>query len=164
MRGLNTFIGSFDHNLDTKNRLFVPAKFREQLSSVFVIKLLQSEYPCIQCYPKDDYYAYADAILAQYSDPVIRHKKQFALYAGATEVTVDAQGRIMIPAATTQRAHIDKAAMVVGMGDHVEIWDPDTFNAYYDFVSESAIAYEQAAEKEERISVERKGNGEYLPG
>ena len=50
------------------------------------------------------------------------------------------------------------------MGDHVEIWDPATFNAYYDAVSAESIAYEQASEAEESVSLERKANGDYLPG
>lgn len=164
MHGVSTFIGSFEHNLDAKNRLFVPAKFRDALTSTFVIKLLPSQYPCIQCFSKDEYDAYAASVLAGLTDPVRQRKKQFELYAGATEVTVDAQGRIMIPTASTQRAKIEKAALVVGMGDHVEIWDPATFNAYYDAVSAESIAYEQASEAEESVSLERKANGDYLPG
>ena len=164
MYGVDAFIGSFEHNLDAKNRLFVPSKFRDALTSTFVIKLLPSQYPCIQCFPKTDYDAYVESVLTQYTDPVLKRQKQFALYAGATEVTVDAQGRIMIPTMSTQRANIEKAALVVGMGDHVEIWDPATFNAYYDFVSADSIAYEQAVEAEESVSLQRKAQGDFLPG
>ena len=110
MHGVSTFIGSYEHNLDAKNRLFVPAKFRDALTSTFIIKLLPSQYPCIQCFSKDEYDAYAASVLAGFTDPVRQRKKQFELYAGAAEVTVDAQGRIMIPVASTQRAPV---------GDHV---------------------------------------------
>ena len=161
---MQAFIGSFEHNLDAKNRLFVPAKFREQLTSTFIIKSLPSAFPCIQCYQTGEYEAYAQAQLLAAQDSVQQRKLQFSLYAGATEVTVDAQGRIMLPAATAQRANIAKTALVVGMGDHVEIWDPATFNAYYDAVNNDSIAYEQASESEKTVSLERKANGDYLPG
>ena len=164
MYGVTTFIGSYEHNLDAKNRLFVPAKFRDALSSTFVIALLPSQHPCIQCFSKDEYDVYAASVVNQYTDPVHRRRKQFAMYAAATEVTVDAQGRIMIPVASATRAHIEKTALVVGMGDHVEIWDPATFNAFYDAVSEDNIKLEAATESEDRVSLKRKANGDYLPG
>ena len=50
--------------------------------------------------------------------------QMFADYAGATDVNLDAQGRIAIPANIASLAKIDKATVIVGMGDHVEIWDP----------------------------------------
>ena len=161
--GLNGFIGSYEHNLDSKNRLFVPAKFREGLSNSFIIKAQPSKYPCIQCFREDDYNKFVEKELEGITDPIIRRKKLFANYAATSEVTVDSQGRIMIPQKTTEFAKLTKEAIIVGMGDYVEIWNPETFNEYYAYVNESYVGLEEASESEEKISLERKANGDYLP-
>ena len=160
---MQSFIGSYEHNLDAKNRLFVPAKFREGLSGRFLIKAVVSAYPCIEAFRSDDYDAATEAALADVSDPTIRRMRRFAAYAGTSDVTVDAQGRIPIPAKIAEIAGLTKETLVVGMGDHVEIWNPATFDAYLAHVTEDYLAQEAAAESEEKLSLERKANGAYLP-
>ena len=128
---MESFIGSFEHNLDAKNRLFVPAKFREGLSGHFLIKAVVSEYPCIEAFRKDDYDAATEEALAAIADPTIRRMRRFAAYAGTSDAVVDAQGRIPIPAKIAKIAGLTKETLVVGMGDHVEIWNPATFDAYF---------------------------------
>ncbi len=158
------FIGSYEHNLDTKNRLFVPAKFREDLGGRFLIKAVASAYPCIECFSKDDFYSATEAELAKVPDPTIRRLRRFAAFAGTSEVVVDAQGRIPIPSKIAEIAKLTKETVVVGMGDHVEIWNPATFDAYFAHVTENYIKQESASESEEEISLERKAAGAYLPG
>ena len=161
--GMQSFIGSYEHNLDAKNRLFVPAKFRDGLTAHFVIKAVVSEYPCIQCFSKEEYEASVERELAGVTDPTIRRMRQFASYAGTGDAAVDSQGRIAIQQNIAQIAKISKETLIVGMGDHVEIWNPEVFSAYFAHVSENYMAREAAAEKEEKISLERKANGAYLP-
>ena len=162
-KGMQNFIGSYEHNLDAKNRLFVPAKFREGLSGRFLIKAVVSAYPCIEAFRSDDYDAATEAALADVSDPTIRRMRRFAAYAGTSDVTVDAQGRIPIPAKIAEIAGLTKETLIVGMGDHVEFWNPATFDAYFAHVTEDYMAQEQASESEEKIAIERKASGAYLP-
>lgn len=161
---MESFIGSFEHNLDAKNRLFVPAKFREGLSSHFLIKAVVSEYPCIEAFRKEDYDTATEEALASVADPTIRRMRRFAAYAGTSDVTVDAQGRIPISSKIAEIAGLTKETLVVGMGDHVEIWNPATFDAYFAHVTENYMEQEKASESEEKISLERKAKGAYLPG
>ena len=161
---MESFIGSYEHNLDAKNRLFVPAKFREGLSGRFLIKAVVSEYPCVEAFRKDDYDAATEEALAAIADPTIRRMRRFAAYAGTSDVTVDAQGRIPISSKIAEIAGLTKETLVVGMGDHVEIWNPATFDAYFAHVTENYMAQEAASESEEKISLERKAQGAYLPG
>ena len=161
---MQSFIGTFEHNLDAKNRLFVPAKFREDLGGHFLIKAVVSEYPCIECFCKDDYDTATEKALSAVADPTIRRMRRFAAYAGTSDATVDAQGRIPIPSKIAQIAGLTKETLIVGMGDHVEIWNPATFDAYFAHVTENYMAQEAASESEEKLSLERKAAGAYLPG
>ncbi len=161
---MESFIGSFEHNLDAKNRLFVPAKFREGLSGRFLIKAVFSEYPCVEAFRKDDYDSATEAELQTIADPTIRRMRRFAAYAGTSDAVVDAQGRIPIPTKIAEIAGLTKETLVVGMGDHVEIWNPATFDAYFAHVTENYMAQENASESEEKLSLERKAQGAYLPG
>lgn len=87
----------------------------------------------------------------------------FADYAGATDVNVDSQGRIAIPTSIAALAKLDKATVIVGMGDHVEIWDPAVFKDYYALVNQHSMDEESAAMAEESIALERTAKGEFLP-
>lgn len=157
------FIGSYDHNMDAKNRLFVPAKFRDGLTGSFVIKALASKYPCIQCFRREDFEKQVESAAAQIANPHKRRLQMFAEYAGATDVNVDGQGRIAIPASIASLAKLEKETVIVGMGDHIEIWDPAVFKEYYEVVNRHSMDEEAAAMSEEAIALERTAKGEFLP-
>ena len=157
------FIGNYEHNMDAKNRLFVPAKFRDGLTGSFVIKVLASKYPCIQCFRRSDFEQQVEAAAAQIANPHKRRMQMFADYAGATDVNVDSQGRIAIPTSIAALAKLDKATVIVGMGDHVETWDPAVFKDYYALVNQHSMDEESAAMAEESIALERTAKGEFLP-
>lgn len=160
---MDSFIGSYEHNLDSKNRLFVPARFREGLSNTFVVKAQSSKYPCLQCLRTSDFEALAHKEPARGNDPVAIRDNRFATFATSSEVTVDSQGRIMIPQRTLKAAKLTKEAIIVGMGDYVEIWNPEIFDEYFAHINNSSVEYEEAYESEEKISLERKARGDYLP-
>lgn len=113
------FLGEFAHTLDAKGRIFMPARFREQLSETFVIA--RSFDTCLAVYPKEKWESLRDKIMAL---PELKAKKiaRF-LYPSACEVTPDAQGRVLLPSALRDYAALCKNAVVIGMGDYVEIWD-----------------------------------------
>ncbi len=159
---MESFIGSFEHNLDAKNRLFVPAKFREGLSSHFLIKAVVSEYPCIEAFRKEDYDTATEETLASVADPAIRRMRRFAAYAGTSDVTVDAQGRIPISSKIAEIAGLTKETLVVGMGDHVEIWNPALFAAYNETVDAWGEENEKASEDAAKLALQRKAQGEEI--
>ena len=119
------FLGEFSHNLDAKGRLFMPAKFREQLSETFVVA--RSFDTCLAVYPTQKWNTLCEKIRAL---PEWKSKKLARfLYPSACEAAPDAQGRILIPCALRDYAGLGKSAVVIGMGDYAEIWEPQKLDA-----------------------------------
>lgn len=156
------FIGSYEHTMDAKNRLFVPAKFRDGLTGKFIIKSFTSEYPCIQCFRIDDFEKAAAEAADKVDNPYRRRVKLAKAYLGAAEVTVDGQGRIAIPAQLIKDARLDKEAVIVGMGDYVEIWNPTVLRDFTAVVDQLSLKEEDAVMHEESIAIERIANGDFL--
>ena len=120
------FSGEFKHTLDTKNRLFIPAKHREELGESFMVAKSIREN-CLKVYSMAEWEEYISPILKmerKASEAILR-----ALHRDAAQVSADAQGRIVIPAALVSYAGIVKNAVVVGCGKYAEIWSEEGYNA-----------------------------------
>ena len=120
------FSGEFKHTLDTKNRLFIPAKHREELGESFMVAKSIREN-CLKVYSMAEWEEYISPILKmerKASEAILR-----ALHRDAAQVSADAQGRIVIPAALVSYAGILKTAVVVGCGKYAEIWSEERYNA-----------------------------------
>ena len=116
--------GEYKHNLDPKNRLFIPAKHREELGETFMIAISVREN-CLKVYSLEEWDAYISPILKmdrKATEAILR-----ALHRNASQVTPDAQGRIILPPALIQYAGIEKGAVVVGCGKYSEIWAEETY-------------------------------------
>ncbi|NTU98717.1 division/cell wall cluster transcriptional repressor MraZ [Candidatus Falkowbacteria bacterium] len=122
------FIGEYKHNLDAKGRLAIPAKFRAQLEGGAVVtKGLDN---CLVLYPKQEWETLAKKLAAL---PISKtNSRAFArmILAGAMEVEFDSQGRIVLPAYLRTFATLNKAAVVAGLFDRLEIWDESLWEAY----------------------------------
>ena len=118
------FLGEFRHNLDAKNRLFIPAKFREELGESFVIaKLMRGE--CLRVCSVAEWDKYIEPIRnvnRKDSERIIR-----ALTKEAIQVSPDAQGRVVISSALVEKAVLVKNAVIIGCNDYVEIWSEDAY-------------------------------------
>lgn len=117
------FMSEYNHTLDTKGRLIIPAKFREILGEEFVIS--KGMDCCLFVYANDDWNAFEQKLT---SLPLInKEARQFARFflAGAATVEVDKQGRILLPAALREFAGLEKDVVLVGVGSRVEIWSKD---------------------------------------
>lgn len=117
------FMSEYNHTLDTKGRLIIPAKFREVLGEEFVISKGMDD--CLFVYANDDWNAFEQKLT---SLPLInKEARQFARFflAGAATVEVDKQGRILLPAALREFAGLEKDVVLVGVGSRVEIWSKD---------------------------------------
>ena len=119
--------GEFKHSIDPKNRLFIPAKHREELTaeceSFMVTKSIREN--CLKVYSMSEWEAYISPITKMErkdSERILR-----ALHRDAAQVTPDTQGRIVLPPALIAYAGISKGAVVVGCGTYSEIWAEEQY-------------------------------------
>ena len=117
--------GEYAHIIDAKGRLFIPAKFREELGFSFVLtKGLENT---LSIYPNDEW----DKFTAKINSLPTKQSRTLQRFfvASAQDCTPDAQGRILIPLVLREYAGLSKNAVVIGMTDHIEIWDESRWNA-----------------------------------
>lgn len=119
------FQGDYTHNLDAKNRLFIPANFRDELGDRFVV--CPSPDGCLFVYTEDHWTDIAMQINQKSQTRRDRIKQRNALY-GSTTVSPDKQGRITLPSILVQKAGLKKEVMIFGMSTRIEIWDIDRWN------------------------------------
>lgn len=156
------FTGSFEHNLDSKHRLFVPARFRENLGETFVIRVKPSVYSHIECFTLQDFEKQVERELAAATDDFSRERLMFAAMANASEVTVDSQGRISINSTILKYSGIEKTGLFIGMGDHVQIWNPATYDEYYMDINAEIAAEHKASKAEAQKRREFKTDGRFI--
>jgi|SRR5690554_4416433 len=129
------FIGEYKHNLDAKGRIIIPAKFRENFGSSMVVT--RGLDGCLTLYSLEQW----QTILAQLKKlPTTKRESRMYMHmitAKAAEVSLDNQGRILLPASLVEAATLSKECVVIGVVDHVEIWDQDLWQTYYDKASDS---------------------------
>ena len=126
--------GEYQHNIDAKGRLIFPIKLREALGEHFVIfKGLDN---CINVYSQEKWAAFEQQLAAL---PSKARKVQRFLSANF-ECEPDAQGRILIPQTLREYAGLRKDVTVIGMIDHVEIWDSAAWKAYNDSTDTEDVA------------------------
>lgn len=121
-------MGEFEHALDSKGRLFVPAKLRENLGKSFVIT--KGVDGCLDVYPMEAWEKLKDSF-ARTMMP--KHKERDVsrfIFGGACEAEPDKQGRVLLPANLRAYAKIRDAAVIVGVGSKAEIWDKERYAAY----------------------------------
>jgi MraZ protein len=115
-------LGAYDHTIDDKNRLTLPAKYREAFKDgVVVTRGLDG---CLFAYRRPDWDRLVESRLAPLDplSPETRRLQRF-FYAGASESELDKQGRMMIPAQLIEHAKLGKEVVVAGVNDRLEIWD-----------------------------------------
>ena len=115
--------GVYPHSLDAKGRLFIPAKLRDELGEVFYVTLSMEK--CLTAYSSEGWKALEEKIKAL---PRSKQIQMRPLFAHAAKCELDAQGRILLPAALRDFAGLKKNVTVVGDGDVAEFWDTDTWN------------------------------------
>ena len=118
------FRGTFDHTLDAKNRLTVPARYRSVLADGVVLAMTIDQRPCVGMWRPDDYERYTERALADQPplSPARALLERF-VYGSSADVDLDAAGRVMIPGFLSGHAGLQKDVVVVGVGDRLELWD-----------------------------------------
>lgn len=113
------FTGSYRHALDAKGRLFIPTRLREELGETFMVtRGLQA---CLRLYPMAEWKAFAAKIAALPESKAkdVRHY----FFANAFDTSLDAQGRVTLPAESRRFASLEKNVVLVGDDTRLEIWD-----------------------------------------
>ena len=132
------FISQYNHTIDTKGRLIIPSKFRERLGDEFVItKGLDG---CLFVYANEDWAAFEQKLA---SLPLTnKESRQFVRFflAGASQVEVDKQGRILVAANLRAFAGLDKDVVLIGVGSRIEIWSQERWEGSEEDNDMDAIA------------------------
>ena len=133
---MKMFLGEYQPNITEGSRIALPKKLREQITSGEVI-LSRGFEACIFVYDKQDWLLEAQKQLEKpITDSYVRDLKRY-LYASASESTIDDQGRFVVPNNLKDYADLEKKTVVIGAGDHIEIWNQDVWNAHLSKISKS---------------------------
>ncbi|MBO4292708.1 MAG: division/cell wall cluster transcriptional repressor MraZ [Lachnospiraceae bacterium] len=115
------FMCEYNHTVDAKGRLIIPAKFREVLGDEFVV--CKGLDHCLYIYSNEDWEAFSAQLAAL---PLTnKEARQFVRFflSGASQVEVDKQGRILVPPTLRTFAELDKDVVLAGAGHRIEIWN-----------------------------------------
>ncbi|MEG0035449.1 MAG: division/cell wall cluster transcriptional repressor MraZ [Oscillospiraceae bacterium] len=118
--------GEYQHTLDSKGRLSIPARLRDELGEVFFVTLSMDK--CLSAYSAESWQNFSDKVNAM---PFVKQRKMRPLFAYAAKCELDAQGRILLPQNLRDFAGLSKNVTVVGCNNHAEFWDSDSWNAVY---------------------------------
>ena len=135
------FIGEYRHNLDSKGRIIIPSKFRDELHSTFVLARGLDSYLTI--YSIEQWNKMFEEINKLPTTKKNARSYVRMLTSTASECTPDNQGRIQIPSFLSKPVNITKECVVIGANNNVEIWDKATWDAYYQDASNN---FEEIAE------------------
>lgn len=144
------FIGEYHHSIDEKNRLIIPAKFREELGDKFIItKGIEN---CLFVYSLESWQKIVNKLeTLPFTKKDARQFVRFFLSA-ASEVEFDKQGRVNIAQPLVSYANLEKECVTIGTGDRLEIWSK---NAWSDFLNSARDSMSDIAENlfDESVSI-----------
>jgi MraZ protein len=138
------FLGEFEHSLDDKGRLAIPAKFRPELSQGLV--LTRGLDRCLFVWPLAEWRALAEKLGRLSLMHADARRLQRLLFSGAVDTQLDRLGRVLVPGFLRTYAGLEDAAVVAGVLNRIEIWDRDQWAV------ERSAAEEQSAELAEHLS------------
>lgn len=137
MKGRIEMTGYFEHTLDSKGRLFMPAKYRETLSSSTVHVTVGLD-GCLFCFNEEEWTAFKAKIADM---PMVARRKAERTFIGCSSaVDLDGQGRILIPVRLRERAELTQEITIVGLEGRIEFWDTAKWNAYSSQDDEAEMA------------------------
>jgi MraZ protein len=135
-------LGQFEHGIDDKNRLFLPARFREKNEGGLFI-MTQGLEQCLFLFPPSAWEALAAKLdRLPLANKVEERAFKRTLLAAASEAEVDAQGRILIPQLLKEYAVIRRDAVILGVLHHIEIWAKERWERYR---KKARASFEKAA-------------------
>lgn len=121
------FFGQHYHSIDKKGRVFVPAKYREELGNEFMLSRSPDGKCCLCIYPMEVWKKMDERLQ---SLPGVKAGRLLRfLYTGAEQLQCDSQGRILIPQNLREYANLDGDTAIVGMSTKLEVWNSEAFKA-----------------------------------
>lgn len=141
-------IGEYQHTIDQKGRMIVPSKLRESLGETFVItKGLDS---CLFIYPKEEW----EIIESKLKELPLTNKDARAFvrffFSGASEISIDKQGRMLIPNNLREHARLLKDSVIIGVATRLEVWAKEEWEDYND---DDNLSYDAIAEKMAELGI-----------
>ncbi len=135
------FLGEYRHSIDTKGRLFIPARFRSGENQRFYVN--RGLDGCLSVFTEEGWNAQQARVNEM--DMMKKDARDFKriYFSNAAETVCDRQGRINLPAPLLKVANLEREVVVVGVSDHFEIWDTHRWEEYQ---HESSKRYEEIAE------------------
>ncbi len=122
------FLGDYQHTLDAKGRVSLPAKFRAEMTGKLVVaKGLDT---CLYVYPAEEYARFVEELVSKEDfDPRVRQVRRF-FTSGAVEAELDSAGRVSLPPLLREYAALKKDVSITGNGNRIEIWDAEAWDSY----------------------------------
>ncbi|MFZ5944157.1 MAG: division/cell wall cluster transcriptional repressor MraZ [Bacillota bacterium] len=136
------FMGEYQHTIDDKGRLIMPAKFRDDLGDKFIVtKGLDG---CLFVYPMEEWKVLESKLRnLPFTKADARAFARF-FFSGATECELDKQGRILLPTNLREHAQLIKDTFIIGVSSRLEIWSKEVWE---DYSNKAESSYEELAEK-----------------
>ena len=129
------FIGEYHHTIDDKGRIIIPAKFRDELGSEFIIT--RGIENCLFVYSIDSWNKITNKLNSlPFTKKDARNFIRFFM-SGATNVELDKQGRVNVTTPLIQYANLIKDCVVIGTGDRLEIWSQESWNDFFNSTKDS---------------------------
>ncbi|HJV44829.1 MAG TPA: division/cell wall cluster transcriptional repressor MraZ [Bacillota bacterium] len=136
------FMGEYQHSIDEKGRMIIPAKFREDLGESFVIT--RGLDKCLFVYPMEEWKQLEAKLKSlPFTRSDARAFTRF-FFSGATECELDKQGRVNIPGTLRQHASLERDCVIIGVSSRVEIWSSTLWEEYN---AQSGESFNEIAEK-----------------
>ncbi len=118
--------GEYRHSLDTKGRIFIPSKIREEIGDILYVTISMDR--CLCAFSNEDWNALSEKVSAM---PYVKQRRMRPLFAYAAKCELDAQGRALLPQHLRDYVGLNKNVTVVGCNNHIEFWDSDSWNAVF---------------------------------
>jgi len=136
---MSRFLGEYGPNITEGSRIALPKKLRKHIRGDEVV-LSKGFEKCVFIYDREDWVNLAQKRVESPRGEASTEALERYLYTSATESPIDSQGRLVIPANLLDYAEIDKETAVLGVGDHIEVWDRQNWEKYLERVTEEIDA------------------------
>lgn len=135
------FMGEYNHTIDAKGRIIVPARYREELGEEFVVTLGLDG--CLFVYPNEEWQTFVAELKGLPGSKEARQLQRYFM-AGAAACEADKQGRILIPSKLREQAALDKDIVFVGVLNKIEIWSKERWESNNSYENMDEIAEHMA--------------------
>lgn len=132
---MKMFLGEYNPNITDGSRIALPKKLREQINGDCVV-LSKGFETCVLIYDKEDWAMNAQKQIENLSGMTKKSDLERYLYTSATESSIDQQGRIVMPSNLKDYARVTNKTAVIGVGDHIEVWDYEVWKKHLEKISE----------------------------